>query len=93
MTGGLFDLSGRVVCVTGASSGIGRALAAAFAEAGARVVGVARRAAHLADWKMDVERSGGRAAACVADVGDLAALPSVAMRIAEPFGTPDILVN
>ncbi|MGB0531640.1 MAG: SDR family NAD(P)-dependent oxidoreductase, partial [Paracoccaceae bacterium] len=40
----LFDLSGRVACVTGASSGLGKQAASALAAAGAQVIGVARRA-------------------------------------------------
>lgn len=89
----LFSLAGRVACVTGASSGIGRVLATAFAKAGAAVVGVARREAQLSDWVGEIEASGGRAAPCVADLADPAGLPGVAARIAEPFGAPDILVS
>ncbi len=89
----LFSLAGRVACVTGASSGIGRVLATAFAKAGAAVVGVARREAQLSDWVGEIEASGGRAASCVADLADPAGLPGVAARIAEPFGAPDILVS
>ncbi len=89
----LFSLAGRVACVTGASAGIGRALATALAAAGAAVVGVARREAQLSDWVGEAEAEGGRAAACVADLADPAGLPGVAARIAEPFGAPDILVS
>ena len=88
-----FSLSGRVACVTGASSGIGRAIASGLARAGASVVGVARREAELVDWAKDVEREGGRAAVCVADLMDLPGLEAAAARIAEPLGAPDILVN
>lgn len=93
MTAALFDLSGRVACVTGASSGIGRAIADALARAGAAVVGVARREERLTDWAREVEDSGGRAAACVADLADTAGLSAAAARISEPLGAPDILVN
>ena len=88
-----FSLSGRVACVTGASSGIGRAIASGLARAGASVVGVARREAELVDWAKDVEREDGRAAVCVADLMDLPGLEATAARIAEHLGAPDILVN
>ncbi|WP_349368916.1 SDR family oxidoreductase [Salinarimonas sp.] len=88
-----FDLAGRVAVVTGASSGIGQALAATLAEAGARVVALARREDRLAETVAAIEAAGGRAAALVADVGDHHRLDAVAARAAEPFGAPDILVN
>ena len=93
MTATLFDLTGRVACVTGASSGIGRAIAGALARAGAAVVGVARREELLAEWVCDMGTSGGRAAACVADLADPAGLPAAAARISAALGAPDILVN
>ncbi len=86
----LFSVEGRVACVTGASSGIGRALATLLAEAGARVVGIARRADRLEDWRME---AGGETAALAADLADPAAMKEVAARAAEPFGPPEILVN
>ena len=46
----LFSLAGKVACVTGASSGLGRASATILAQAGARVVGVARREDQLRHW-------------------------------------------
>lgn len=85
-----FDLTGRVACVTGASSGIGRAIATALARAGARVVGIARRADALAAW---AEEAGGETAALTADLGDLAAIARTAQDAARPFGPPAILVN
>jgi gluconate 5-dehydrogenase len=93
MTADHFSLAGRVACVTGASSGIGRTLATALAGAGAAVVGVARREARLSDWVREVEAAGGRAAACPGDLADPADLPALAAQIAAPFGAPDILVN
>lgn len=86
----LFSVEGRVACVTGASSGIGRAIATALAEAGARVVGVARRDAVLEQWRDEAD---GETAAIAADLSDTAAQATVAGRIENPFGPPDILVN
>ncbi len=89
----LFSLKGRVACVTGASSGIGRSLADAFAGAGAAVVGIARRRRELVAWADGVSRTGGRAGFLEADLSDLADLDTVADEAAKPFGSPDILLN
>lgn len=85
-----FDISGRVAVVTGASGGIGRAIASAFAEAGAQVVGVARRAESLDGWRSETP---GRTAAVAADISGPEAATAVAPALVEPFGPPDILVN
>lgn len=86
----LFQVSGRVACVTGASSGIGRGLASALAAAGAKVVGVARRADALDAWRGE---AAGETAALAADLSDPTTMADVAARAAEPFGPPDILIN
>lgn len=86
----LFSVAGRVACVTGASSGIGRAIATALAQAGAQVVGVARRSAELEDWRA---QAGADTAAVFADLVDEIGSAEVVERIARPFGSPDILVN
>jgi NAD(P)-dependent dehydrogenase (short-subunit alcohol dehydrogenase family) len=89
-TTGLFDVSGKVACVTGASSGLGRRAATVLTEAGASVVGVARRAAELESWRAE---TGGQTAAVTADLGDRNSLDSVVERINEPFGAPQIIVH
>jgi gluconate 5-dehydrogenase len=88
-----FDLDGRVALVTGASSGIGREIALALGEAGARVVLAARRTDRLEEVADALGRGGGQAAKLVVDVADRAALRTLAAKAAEPFGAPDILVN
>lgn len=86
----LFSVQGRVACVTGASSGLGRRAASVLAAAGACVVGVARRAEALADWQAEV---GDRAAVVACDLADRAAREGLADRLSAPFGAPDILVT
>lgn len=85
----LLDLTGRVACVTGASSGLGRRAASILAAAGASVVGVARRAEALAAWEAETD---GQTASVVWDVADRDTLPDMIEAIAAPFGAPDILV-
>lgn len=89
-TASLFDLSGRVACVTGASSGLGQAAADALVTAGARVVGVARRDAELSAWQ---QQAGANAATVTADLAKLDTIKDVAAAVAKPFGAPDILIN
>lgn len=86
----LFDVTGRIVCVTGASSGLGRAAATLLAGAGAKVVGVARRPDKLAEWRAE---AAGITASVVADLSDRTSLNRVAADAAAPFGPPDILIN
>ncbi len=93
MTAALFSLAGRVACVTGASSGIGRSIADCLADAGAAVIGVARRELNLSDWQRSVQERGGSAAVRAADLSDPEAVPQVAEAICAPLGAPDILVN
>ncbi len=86
----LFDLTGKVACVTGASSGLGRRAAVALAAAGAQVVGVARRADALQQMRDEI---GGQAAAVAADITDRSGINQLAADIASPFGAPDIIIH
>ena len=86
----LFSVEGRIACVTGASSGLGRALATALAAAGARVVGLARRTEALEAWRAE---TGGETAAISADLSDPGTMAEIAHRAAAVFGPPDILIN
>src|SRR5213078_455384 len=90
--GDLFDLSGRVALVTGASSGIGKSLAIALASAGASILLVARTAAGLDATCEEIARSGGRAASFPCDLADRAAVKACVAGAGAPFGAPDILV-
>lgn len=86
----LFDLRGKVACVTGASSGLGRRAAATLVGAGAKVVGLARREDMLSSLRSDLGES---VATVAADVTDRDTLSDTAAKIASPFGAPDIVVH
>jgi 3-oxoacyl-[acyl-carrier protein] reductase len=89
----IFDLTGQVALVTGASSGLGVRFAECLAENGAAVVLVARRADRLASVKARIEKTGGRAIAIEADVLDRAAMTRAFDAAEKAFGTVTILVN
>ena len=84
---------GKVVVVTGASSGIGRATALKLAEAGARVVLVARGEEKLLDTKREIDAMGGTAVMYTADISDLASCDALVQRVFAEQGTCDFLVN
>ncbi len=87
------DLSGRVVAVTGASSGIGEATALACARAGAAVSLAARRTERIEELARRIEEAGGRALATTADVGDEDQARAFVERTASELGRLDVLVN
>jgi NAD(P)-dependent dehydrogenase (short-subunit alcohol dehydrogenase family) len=83
----------RVVMITGASAGVGRATAVAFAREGARVGLLARGREGLAAAQRDVEGAGGEAVVCQADVADADAVESAATMLEDRFGPIDVWVN
>jgi len=89
----LFDLTGKVALVTGASSGIGQRQALALAQAGAGVVLLGRRKEQLDSAVAEIEALGGRAAPLAVDLSDREQLAEVANLAADPFGSVDILIN
>lgn len=86
-------LDGKAALVTGASSGIGRAVALGYAAEGAAVALVARRARQLQDVAREVERRGGRALALQADVSDEGQVAAAVEAALKPLGHLDILLN
>jgi len=87
------NLAGRIALVTGASQGIGRAVALELARAGATVAVAARNEAKLADVVAEIEAAGGQAAAFALDVGSEESIKARAKAILERFGKVEILVN
>ncbi len=88
------DLSGRVAVVTGASRGIGRAIAVVLAERGATlVVNYAKGEAAAREVCAAIEQAGGKAVALGFDVGDDSAVDAAIKHVVETLGGLDILVN
>ena len=87
------DLSGRVVAITGASSGIGEATALACARAGAAVALAARRMDRIEELAERITGDGGTALAIRTDVGEEAQAGEFVRRAAAELGRLDVLVN
>jgi NAD(P)-dependent dehydrogenase (short-subunit alcohol dehydrogenase family) len=86
-------LTGRTALITGASKGIGLACAALFAQAGAKVVMVARNAATLTEAAAALKAQGGTVHTLAADLSDAAQAAELARRVEADFGPVDVLVN
>jgi NAD(P)-dependent dehydrogenase (short-subunit alcohol dehydrogenase family) len=84
---------GQTVVVTGASAGVGRATAVAFAKRGWNVALLARGEAGLAGAAVDVEAAGGRALVCPTDVADADAVMAAMRRTEAELGPIDVWVN
>lgn len=93
MSDKLFDLSGRVALITGASRGIGEATAKLLAAHGAHVVVSSRKQEDLDRVAGEIEAAGGKATAIAAHQGDSAALKQLVGEIASGLGRLDVLVN
>lgn len=88
-----FALAGRNAFVTGASRGIGRAIALGFADAGANVAVVSRSAGAVEETAREVEARGRKGLALAADVGDHDEIGSAVERAGQAFGALDVVVN
>ncbi len=87
------SVNGKVVLVTGAASGMGRATAHVFAREGAKVAATDVRAADTEAVAEAIRAEGGRAEAWTLDVADAAAIARVIPEVAERFGGLDIVIN
>lgn len=89
----MFDLKGRVAVVTGASSGLGKQMATAFAEQGADLVILARRIERLEELKTELEKKNVKVLPIKCDVTVTEDIDNAAKKAEEEFGKVDILVN
>ncbi|MCF8477307.1 MAG: glucose 1-dehydrogenase [Pseudolabrys sp.] len=89
----MFNLTGRVALVTGASSGLGQQFAKALADNGASVALVARRADRLTAFKAELEKTGAKAVAIEADVNNRDDMVRAFNEAENALGTVTILVN
>ncbi len=87
------QVKGKVVVVTGASSGIGKATALTMAAAGARVILVARGEEKLLETRKEIEAAGGFGAIFTCDVSDMASVDALVARVLKEHGGCDYLVN
>ncbi|MBA3289354.1 MAG: SDR family NAD(P)-dependent oxidoreductase, partial [Acidimicrobiia bacterium] len=87
------SLDGKVALVTGASRGIGRAIAAAFVAAGGQVMLSSRKQDQLEAAAADIDPSGLRTAVHAANAGDLDAAAACVAATIDRFGRLDVLVN
>ena len=88
-----FDLTGRVAIVTGASRGIGQAIAQTIAAAGARVALASRKQESLDKVVAEIQGQGGEAIAIAAHTGETAEVRALVAQVVERWGGVDILVN
>ncbi len=93
MTAQLFDLSGKVALVTGGGQGIGRAIAAGLAQAGANLLICDIDESTLEPARQEIETAGNRCAAVRIDVGKPAEIDRLFATLDREFGRIDILVN
>lgn len=93
MIASMFDISGKTVLVTGASRGIGQAIAVTMADAGARVIAVASRVENLADTASQIKAIGGQMSPLGCDQSSGQDIEDAVKKGLDLYGGIDILVN
>lgn len=87
----MFSLEGKTALVTGANTGLGQGICVAYAQAGANVIGVARRSCEETAEK--IAAFGGNFKEIIADLSDTSVIPHIAEEAEKAYGRVDILVN
>lgn len=87
----MFDIKDKVAIVTGANTGLGQAICVAYAKAGAKVLGVARRS--CAETKVKIDAIGGIFNECTADLSSTTPIDNIIKTAIDLYSTVDILVN
>ena len=87
----MFDIKDKVAIVTWANTGLGQAICVAYAKAGAKVLGVARRS--CAETKAKIDAIGGIFNECTADLSSTTPIDNIIKTAIDLYGTVDILVN
>ena len=88
-----FDLKDRIALVTGASRGIGQAIAESLAAQGAEVILVSRKIEALEEVAAGIKANGGKAVAIACHMGDINKIDELFQKVGEKYGKLDILVN
>lgn len=93
MSQSLFDLSGRVAVVMGGTSGIGRAIAIGFAQAGADVIATGRREDKVREVAAEIEQARTRSLQQTVDASSRSSIDALRDGVLQQFGRVDILIN
>jgi len=88
-----FDLTGKIALITGASRGIGEAIAVAYAQSGAKVVLASRKQAGLESVAQRIREAGGEALPLAAHTGDQGAVTALVEEALSTYGKIDVVVN
>ena len=89
----MFSLSNKIAIITGASRGIGSAIAHNLSKAGAKVVLISRSIDALKSVESEIKSNGGEAISIAADVSNLESFTNAVSQVVETWGTVDILIN